>query len=240
MSVRRLSWPGPCLIWQVDLDSPPNPESLASLSPAEQERAARFVFARDGARYRAAHAALRQLLADETGIAAQRLEFAFGEFGKPALARSAPGLHFNLSHSRSMGLIAISHGAEVGVDVELQRPMPDALELAASYFTPHEIDTLQALPPGARDHAFLVGWTRKEAFLKALGLGISVDLRTVDVGLDGAARSVAYMAGDRRRTLRVAAIVPAPGAVGAVALLDADGADGDAGAFGTASLEFSS
>jgi len=175
------------------------------------------------------------LLAAETGIPAHRLQFSWGEFGKPTLAGCAPGMHFNLSHSGSRGLIGISRGAEVGVDVELERPMPDALELAASYFTPREMRTLQALPPGARDHAFLVGWTRKEAFLKALGLGISVDLRTVEVGLEDAVRRLAYTVDGRSRTWRVAPIGLPAGAIGAI-VLHADGSDADVNAFGAPPL----
>jgi 4'-phosphopantetheinyl transferase len=94
---------------------------------------------------------------------------------------------------------------------------------------------LQGLPPGARDHAFLVGWTRKEAFLKALGLGISVDLRTVDAGLENAVCNLAYSVDGRSRTWCVAPIDLPAGAIGAI-VLDADGADLAVNAFGAPPL----
>lgn len=222
MSVRPVPCPVPCQLWQVDLDAAPAPEALASLSPAEEARAARFVFRRDRERYVAAHAALRQLLSFPAGRPAAELAFAEGEFGKPALV-DCPGLQFNLSHSGGMALIAIGRGFEIGVDVELERAVPDALELAANYFTPDELRMLAALPADARDHAFLVGWTRKEAFLKALGLGITVDLRSVEVGLQNVERSVKYVLEKQSHSLRILSVALKGGAVAAIALHDDNG-----------------
>lgn len=219
MRIRPIPCPAPCQLWQVDLDAAPAAEDLTSLSAAEQARAARFVFARDRERFVAAHAALRRLLSFPAGRPAAELAFAEGEFGKPALL-GCPGVQFNMSHSGATALIAIGSDLEIGVDVELERPMPDALQLAAAYFTPGELRALEALPDSRRDRAFLTGWTRKEAFLKALGLGITVDLRRVEVGLQDLDRSVEYSLEAHSCSLRIFSIPLARGAVAAIALQD--------------------
>ncbi|SCK42137.1 4'-phosphopantetheinyl transferase [Variovorax sp. HW608] len=188
MSITPIPRPGPALLWRVDLDTPP--ADTGCLSQAERERAGRFVFARDRERFVAAHVALRQLLSSHTGIAASELEFVQGEAGKPSLIRPA-GLQFNLSHSKSVALIAIgTAGAEIGVDVEVLRSMPDADAMAASYFTEAEQRALAALPPARRERAFLACWTRKEACLKAIGLGLGVDTRSFEAGVDERDREV--------------------------------------------------
>jgi 4'-phosphopantetheinyl transferase len=212
-----------CRIWRVDLDAAPASAGLLGLSEAERARAARFVFERDRTRFVAAHAALRQLLARHTGIAAAELEFVDGEFGKPSLA-GVTGVRFNLSHSRSVGLIAIGKAgvlgerSEVGIDVEVRRAMPDALELARDYFSAGELQSLQELPAASREEAFLIGWTRKEAFLKALGLGITVDLRQVHVGLQNSAQSVKYVSPNSSHLLNVVSIPVADDVFAAIAL----------------------
>jgi 4'-phosphopantetheinyl transferase len=220
VTITAIPWSGPALLWRVDLDAAPEAAAAACLSTAERERAERFVFPRDRARFVAAHAALRQVLAAQTRRAAARLEFVEGPFGKPVLAGDH-ALHFNLSHSQSLGLIAISRGAmvgaEIGVDVELMRPVPDAMELAARCFSTAEVADLRAAPPGARDRAFLVGWTRKEACIKALGLGMSVDLPRLHVGLETTKRGVEYVEPESPRPLSVVSLFLGSDVVGAVA-----------------------
>ena len=183
MTLVQLAATAHCQLWRADLDSAPTPAAVACLSDDEWERARRFVFARDRHRFVAAHAALRSTLAQQTGIPGALLDFTLGAFGKPVLVEPA-GLHFNLSHSQSVALIAISDGAEIGVDVELLRPMPDAAALAADHFTAAEQRALASLPPERRDRAFLVCWTRKEACLKAVGTGLGIDTRSFEAGLD--------------------------------------------------------
>lgn len=189
MTIVQLPSSTHCRLWQVDLDATPAAQAVASLSEAEWERARRFVFKRDRNRFIAAHAALRETLSSQCGIPASMLEFALGPFGKPMLAEDA-GLRFNLSHSQSVALIAVCDDAEVGVDVELLRPMPDAEALADTYFSAAERRALAALPPESRDRAFLCCWTRKEACLKATGMGLSVDTRSFEVGVSPDAREV--------------------------------------------------
>jgi len=197
MSIVQIPSVAHCQLWRVDLDVAPGPEASACLSDEEWERAHRFVFARDRHRFVAAHSALRGVLSAHTGIPGAFLDFAHGAFGKPRLVEPA-GVRFNLSHSQSVGLIAISMDSEVGIDVELLRHMPDAEALAANHFTIVEQTALKNVSPDERDRAFLRCWTRKEACLKATGLGLSTDTRTFEVGLAGDTREV-QIAGDGSR-----------------------------------------
>ncbi|MGJ7510632.1 4'-phosphopantetheinyl transferase family protein [Variovorax sp. GT1P44] len=194
MSIVQIPSVAHCQLWRVDLDVVPGPEAAACLSDEEWERAHRFVFARDRHRFIAAHSALRGALSAHTGIPGAFLDFAHGAFGKPRLVDPV-GVRFNLSHSQSVGLIAISMDSEVGVDVELLRHLPDAEALAEAHFTDAERRALKAVSPDERDRAFLRCWTRKEACLKATGMGLSADTRGFEVGLDGDAREV-QVAGD--------------------------------------------
>lgn len=181
-------WPH-CRLWRIALDAEaPHDEDLRLLSVGEQARAQRFAFARDRVRYVRAHAALRRLLAQALGAEPAALRLAEREGGKPWLP-AAPGMRFNLSHSGGTAAVAISTEAEVGVDVEHTRPLPDAMALAAAHASPAERLALYVLPAPRREAAFLHLWTRKEACLKALGTGFAVDARLLDVGLGGLPRS---------------------------------------------------
>ncbi|WP_076999365.1 4'-phosphopantetheinyl transferase superfamily protein [Variovorax sp. KK3] len=207
-----------CRLWQVDLDATPAPQAVASLSEAEWERARRFVFKRDRNRFIAAHAALREILSSQCGIPASMLEFALGPFGKPMLVDGG-GLHFNMSHSQSLALIAVGDDAELGVDVELLRPMPDAEALANNYFSADERSALAALPAEERERAFFCCWTRKEACLKATGMGLSVDTRSFEVGVTPETCEVRIGAGDDLVHLALSSFHDVQGALCAVARL---------------------
>ncbi|MDM0068841.1 4'-phosphopantetheinyl transferase superfamily protein [Variovorax sp. J31P207] len=224
MTLVQLPASSHCQLWRADLDSAPTPAAVACLSDDEWERARRFVFARDRHRFVAAHAALRSTLAQQTGIPGALLDFTLGAFGKPVLIEPT-GLHFNLSHSQSVALIAISDGAEIGVDVELLRPMPDAAALAADYFTAAEQRALASLPSEQRDRAFLVGWTRKEACLKAVGTGLGIDTRSFEAGLEEDAREVRLPLDGRMARLALHSFDGGEGVVCAIArVLESDAA----------------
>ena len=154
----------------------------AGLTEAENRKAARFVFERDRWRYWAAHSGLRHLLSRRTAIPPGQLEFGEGPFGKPYL-RNVVGCAFNLSHSEDLAVVLIAAQGEIGVDVEMLRPMPDAQALAERNFSRAECVCLRAFRPSDRDHAFLTGWTRKEACLKAIGSGLSIAPHTFTAGL---------------------------------------------------------
>lgn len=172
--------PATLACWRVDLAQPdPVVTALAGvLSDDERQRAARFVFPRDRRRFIVTRACLRVLLAGIAGDAPAALRIVYAPLGKPSLAPgSAPTpLHFNVSHSEDVAVIAAARDAPLGVDVEAIRPLPDMMDIAARFFTPAETDTIAAVPPHQRALSFFLCWTRKEAFSKALGDGLSLAL----------------------------------------------------------------
>lgn len=185
-----------CALWLVALDGPLPAHAQSLLSPDEVARAGRFRFERDRHRFVAARAALRGLLADHLGESPAALRFVYGAQGKPALAMK-PGCRFNLSHTGGWGLVALDlegGNAQVGVDIEGLRAMPDALALAATALHRQDVDALQMLAAPLRSHAFLTAWTRGEACLKALGTGFSGPGIPI-VGIDASPRHVRLPAG---------------------------------------------
>jgi 4'-phosphopantetheinyl transferase len=171
------------------LDSPvAEYERLAGLlSDSERARAARFIDSRHSRRHVVAHGCLRQVLAEPLGLAPETIEFATGPHGKPELAGAAAqsGLQFNLSHSDGLGLIGWSWRKQIGVDIEVWRTMRDETGLVRRYFSPAEIAAWEALPEARRHEAFFNLWTRKEAYIKALGRGLSLPLDSFDVSHEG-------------------------------------------------------
>jgi 4'-phosphopantetheinyl transferase len=172
--------PGSVHVWIVDLES--SPATAEVLSPSELARAARFRFARDRRRFIASHAALREILAAYTGILPASLEFIALPHGKPALVSG--DLRFNLSHSADLALVALASGAEVGVDIERIRAQLELEAIARRFFSPSETDALLAYPEPERESAFFRCWTRKEAYVKALGGGLTISLASFAVSLD--------------------------------------------------------
>lgn len=152
------------------------------LSADEAERAARLHFERDRLRWLASRLALRALLGAHLGVAPAELRFTLGPCGKPALL-GEPRVSFNLSHAGELTVLAVSDGVAVGVDVEEVVPDRATLALAETVFSQAELAALVALPAPSRTAAFYRCWTRKEAVIKARGLGFSADLRAFDVSL---------------------------------------------------------
>lgn len=178
-------------LWLIDLDAHASRPDASILSRDERARAMRFVFERDRLRFMAARCALRQLLAQAVGAHPSSLHFDIGPQGKPALA----GLHscqFNLSHSQGYALVGITEApTEIGVDVEQRKPMSDARDVAARLFTATELAELdRAATPEASLEVFFRCWTRKEAVLKALGLGFQLDPASFEAGSDASSRTV--------------------------------------------------
>lgn len=202
-------------LWLVDLDARDHPEP--ALSAEEERRAARLAFERDRARYFAAHRALRRLLMAHAGLDAPSVVFTAGLFGKPALA-GAPDWRFSLADCEDVALIGIADGGDdIGVDIERLRPVPDRFDLAAGLFTAAEQAELAATPPPRRDLAFLRGWTRKEACLKAIGSGLALQARHVDARLAPDPRRVTIEAPHGRFTVAVHSLDLGEVLVGAVA-----------------------
>jgi len=195
----------------------------ALLSVDEQLRARRFVFDRDRSRYIVARARLRHLLAARLGTRPQSVELVYGAHGKPALAPwcADKDLRFNVSHSDSLTIYAFAQRREIGIDVEAVRSTRDADDIAAYFFSPHEQHTYQGLAPRDRPLGFFQCWTRKEAFIKARGDGLSYPLDRFDVsfapGDPAAILRVEDVPGDRCGW-RLASWSPAPGFVAAVVM----------------------
>lgn len=165
--------PAQCDVWRIVLDVPVT--GLETLSQEERMRGGQFFAERDRRRYLNAHAGVRAVLAQYVARAPQTLAFRVNEFGKPALTLETD-VQFNLAHSGECALVAITHGLPIGVDVEQIRDDFDALALAARFFAPREIELLRTSP-----ERFFEIWTRKEAWLKAIGQGVSFPLGQCDV-----------------------------------------------------------
>lgn len=166
-------------VWRVALDAtrPPAAALISELSEAERARAARFATDALRNRWFAAHVALRRILAARLDVPPATISYSTGANGKPQLASPAgTALEFNLSDSDGYALIAVSFGGAVGADVERRRPLPDLLTLARRYFAESEQTALLELPAAEQHAAYYRLWTRKEAYLKALGAGLSYGL----------------------------------------------------------------
>lgn len=138
----------------------------------------------DRARFISCRAALRRVLAGLLGSHPAVVEFEYSPFGKPALAgQHRAEVHFNVSHSHDLALIAASRGHAVGIDVEQLRPDFASEDIARRFFSPSERDALAQLPAEMRVDAFFRCWTRKEAFVKAIGEGLSYPLDKFDVSV---------------------------------------------------------
>lgn len=170
-------------LWHANLDDHAADSLQLLLTEDEVSRANRFHFARDRNHYIVARGLLRKLLAGYLGTGAGELRFAYAEKGKPALAESQRSLNFNLAHSRGLAIYAFSVGREVGVDLEFMREDLAGDKIAERFFSPPEIVALKAVPPELRKRAFFDCWTRKEAYIKARGDGLSMPLDEFDVSL---------------------------------------------------------
>lgn len=221
-------------VWRVDLDAGvPAGLALAPRLPEEERRRAeRYHFARDRERFLAGRAALRGILAGYLGGAPESVALGRGPLGKPCLLGARGGLEFNLAHAQACALLAVARGRRVGVDVESLRLGERSLDVARRFFAPAEVARLVATAEDARAPTFVRCWTRKEAYVKARGDGLSLPLQQFQVPLAPAATRalMASVEGPEevaRWTLRE--ITPAPpylgalvieGPIGALALLD--------------------
>jgi 4'-phosphopantetheinyl transferase len=147
----------------------------AHLSADERDRAARFRLAPDRERYVVARGLLRELLAQHLGVAPRDPTFAYNRWGKPSLSPPSP-LELNVAHTRGLIGLAFTLGRKVGIDVERLDRTVNAQKLADRFFTPAEAAALRRLDERDRPAAFLRSWTRKEAFVKAHGEGLSRSL----------------------------------------------------------------
>jgi 4'-phosphopantetheinyl transferase len=195
------------------------------LDDTERDRASRFISERDRRRFVVAHQWVRILLGRCLARSPESLRFVRGPRGKPALLGAGIDVKFNLSHTAERALLAIALGREVGVDIEREREV-DVSELAGRVFAPSEAAALRMLCPAERISAFFRCWTRKEAFIKALGDGLAFPLDGFDVSIsnDRAYQLLLGINGVRELPLpwRVVSLLSEPGYAAALATTAGD------------------
>jgi 4'-phosphopantetheinyl transferase len=174
-------------VWLASLDRRQSELKFFESFLAEDEidRASRFHFQKDRERFVTGRGLLRIMLSSYVGIPANEIIFTYGCHGKPGLRRqdSRPAVEFNLAHSAGTAIYAVTRDRPVGVDIESFQPDFPAEEVARNFFSSAELAALQGLPKLLRMEGFFKCWTRKEAFVKALGNGLSCPLSDFDVSL---------------------------------------------------------
>ena len=209
-----------CELWKAKLDISSNLAGKLSqlLTQEENHRANRFTFPRDRLHFIAARAFLRQLLGSYLSKNASEIAFRYNSFGKPMLKKDS-SLRFNLSHSAGLAVCGISNRGEIGVDIESLRPEVDVHLIAKHFFSPGEQKVLASLPPQNQTKAFFRCWTRKEAFIKARGDGLTLGLDQFEVSLDSDAYAelkATYFDPGEMKNWQMFAFRPEEGFVGAV------------------------
>lgn len=179
-------------VWKIPLDLPQERVSRLKdvLAADEQARANRFHFSKDHNRYIIVRGTLRLLLAKYLNTDASKISFFYNQYDKPFLKELS--FQFNVSHSHELGLIAFDPTFALGVDIEWKRPGFASAKIAERFFSPGEVEELKRLPEEKVHDHFFNGWTRKEAYIKALGEGLHIPLSKFQVSLgEGSARLLA-------------------------------------------------
>ncbi len=216
-------------VWRASLEQPATcaHRLLHLLSHDEQARANRFYLERDRRRFIVARGALRTILGCYLDVEPGQLRFRYESHGKPFLSDefSASALRFNLAHSNELALYAFTCGREIGIDVECIRPVPDIEQIAVRFFSANENMALRMLPESQRLEAFFNCWTRKEAYIKTLGEGLTQPLDQFQVSLIPGEPAQLLSVNDvpeKATRWSIAALSPAPGYIGALAVEDTD------------------
>jgi 4'-phosphopantetheinyl transferase len=210
-------------VWRIALQKALAPRLRSILSPDECARADRFHFPRDRNRFIVARGSLRTILGLYLKQNPDQLSFSYSRFGKPALVddKEPHELSFNLSHANELALLAVTRERAIGVDIEFIRPEFASAEIAERFFSAHEVAELRSLPRETQREAFFNCWTRKEAYIKAIGEGLSMPLNQFHVSL--VPGSAAALLGNLRDAVEVSRwslqeLDPGPEYVAAVAV----------------------
>ena len=212
--------PGAVVLWSVWIGGTPDPgRAGAVLTADELDRASSFVHDAHRTRYVLRRLALRELLGRYLHVEPSDVRFVYSDYGKPEL----PGetLRFNVAHSEDLAVIGLTEHDRLGVDVERVRDLPDIDGVARAVFSDRELEVFDALPDSSKIRAFFDGWTRKEAFVKAVGKGLSQPLKVFDVTLrPGEEARLLELDGSTARaaTWSLFDVSPMEGWVGAVAV----------------------
>jgi 4'-phosphopantetheinyl transferase len=212
----------PVRVWAVDLQTTESSlaRCLAWLDAGEKERAGRFHFDEHRQAFILGRGVLRALLGRFLEAPAAEIQFVYGPKGKPALANSSSPLRFNVSNTGRLAVYAFTEDCELGIDVERIHPIPQMEDIAARFFSAAEAAELSELPESDRPQAFFNCWTRKEAYIKAVGDGLSVPLDSFRVTLrPGAAARMLCLDGsvEAAQGWTLQDFRPGPDAVGALA-----------------------
>jgi len=210
-------------VWRASLElSKRSVQNLQRLLTTDEvTRAKRFYFEKDRNHFIVVRALLRTILSRYLGLDPHQLHFCYNSYGKPSLNLSSnkTGMKFNLSHSGDLALYAFTYSREVGIDVEYMRSNVEYEQLAKQIFSPYENAVLHTLPTEVTLQAFFNCWTRKEAYIKARGLGLSIPLDQFDVSLrPGEPAALLNSREDPQETTRwsLQELVPGPGYSGAL------------------------
>jgi 4'-phosphopantetheinyl transferase len=206
----------------VGLHTEEHASEIDLLSDKELKTAKAFHFEKHRRRYVVAHLALRRILGYYLQINPAAVEFKYNPWNKPFIAnQSLENYYFSLTHSSEIALIAVTTGRPLGIDIERVRPIKGLLGVASRYFSAREQEALMTLHAEARMHGFYSCWTRKEAFIKAIGEGLSFRLESFSVSLlpdETAALLEIEGNPDEARRWTMEAITPAEGYVGAITI----------------------
>jgi 4'-phosphopantetheinyl transferase len=212
-------------LWRADLNLPDRriQELSRIISTAERMRAERFHFERDSRKYAIGFGILRTILGHYVGIEPKELRFIHGRGGKPMLDGVFANryIHFNMSHSEGLALYGFTRDHEIGVDIEFVRDIPEMDDIAEQFFSKKENKVFRSLPERKKKEAFFSCWTRKEAFIKAIGDGLYHPLDNFDVGLKpGESAKLIRMGGDSKSASRwlIQDLKPGPGFIAAFAV----------------------
>ncbi len=174
-------------VWRASLDQPSDiiAKLMPLLSQDEYQRAMRYYHPVDRDRFIVGRGILRKIISAYLALPPDRLRFAYNEYGKPAVSddQNDCALNFNLSHSAELSLYAVTRGRVVGIDIEYIREDFATLEIAEHFFSKDEVAALKLLPMDQRTLGFFNCWSRKEAFIKAKGIGVSYPLDRFSVSL---------------------------------------------------------
>lgn len=172
-------------VWRVHLNLSKQalPRNVQVLSLDEVKKAEKFYLEADRIRYSTTRVVVREILSSYLGVRPEEIIFAYNQYGKPYLVSAGPerNLNFNISHAGDMSLLAVTLDRRIGVDIELVRDEASIETIAKRFFLPSEVSQLLSLPESLRQEAFFTCWTRKEAFIKAQGQGLSIPLDQFEV-----------------------------------------------------------
>lgn len=209
-------------LWRVFLNQPAEQIQQLSqtLSADENSRANRFHFQKDRHNFIVSRGSLRIILSRYLNLPPQNLQFTYSKQGKPALDTDTK-ICFNLSHSHQLALYAITLNREIGIDIEFIRPINEAENIVKNYFSPTEIALFNNISPAHKPEAFFNAWTRKEAYLKATGQGLTQPLNEIEVSITpGEPAKLLSISGDTHKASQwtLTHLIPHPNYIACLAI----------------------